>query len=279
MLADDVELERTRRAGRTLVDVVRDAFVAGLAVVVPIIVTIAVLNILAGYVFGALSGVVTFIQQHGLVVKEAEPLLQMTPAERDLALQIFTVLLLLVVIPALGFLTKFRYGERAIQYVHDIIGTIPGVGSVYESFREMSEVIVESDERNFREVKLVEFPHEGAYTLGFLTTTTPPELQEAAGRDDMVTLFLPLAPNPVMGGHLVHISENRVMDVDMTVEEGLRAVVTTGVASGSADATMGRSQEPLTAQVGQKASFEQADHRLDLDVAADPEENRQTDDE
>jgi hypothetical protein len=46
----------------------------------------------------------------------------------------------------------------------------------------------------------------------------------------MLTLFLPLAPNPVMGGHLAHIPEDRVYDVDMTVEEGIRTIVTSGVA-------------------------------------------------
>jgi hypothetical protein len=51
----------------------------------------------------------------------------------------------------------------------------------------------------------------------------------------MLTLFLPLAPNPVMGGHLVHLPEDRVMDVEMTVEEGLQTIVTSGVAMGGDD--------------------------------------------
>ncbi|WP_435358749.1 DUF502 domain-containing protein [Haloarchaeobius sp. DFWS5] len=263
------EFERTRKAGRTLIDVIRDAFVAGLAVVVPIIVTFAVLNILAGYVFSTLSGVVKFIQEYNLVLSETRPLIELTPAQGEAALQILTVVFLLIVIPVLGFLTKFRYGEKAIQYVHDIIGTIPGIGSVYESFREMSEVIVESDQQNFRDVKLVEFPHDGSYTLGFLTATTPPELKEAAGDDDLVTLFLPLAPNPVMGGHLVHIPEDRVMDVDMTIEEGIRTVVTTGVASGSADGQQIETGTDSAVQYGQKATFEESTSRVDLGVESE----------
>jgi hypothetical protein len=92
--------------------------------------------------------------------------------------------------------------------------------------------MLESDAQNFREVKLVEFPHEGAYTLGFVTTETPEALRRPAGHEEMLTLFLPLAPNPVMGGHLVHVPADRVRDVEMSVEEGVRTVVTSGVAVG-----------------------------------------------
>jgi len=48
----------------------------------------------------------------------------------------------------------------------------------------------------------------------------------------MVTLFMPMAPNPVMGGHAVHVPTSRVHDVDMTVEEGVHSIVTSGVATG-----------------------------------------------
>jgi len=64
----------------------------------------------------------------------------------------------------------------------------------------------------------------------FVTTETPVQLTEPAGGAETLTLFLPLAPNPVMGGHLVHILAEKVMDVDMTVEEGSRATGTDGVA-------------------------------------------------
>jgi len=51
----------------------------------------------------------------------------------------------------------------------------------------------------------------------------------------MMTLFMPLAPNPVMGGYVVHVPQDRVYDVDMTVEEGIRSIVTSGVATGDSD--------------------------------------------
>jgi len=127
-------------------------------------------------------------------------------------------------------------------------------------------VMLESDTQSFRDVKLVEFPHEGAYTLGFVTTETPPELAEPAGHADMLTLFLPLAPNPVMGGHLVHMPADRVMDVDMTVEEGIRAIVTSGVAvGGGSGVTSGGLSADRLRDLG---GVEHADQQFDPEQAS-----------
>jgi uncharacterized membrane protein len=48
----------------------------------------------------------------------------------------------------------------------------------------------------------------------------------------MVSMFLPLAPNPVTGGLLTYVPESNVYDIDMTVEEGVRSILTSGVATG-----------------------------------------------
>ncbi|MFD1645735.1 DUF502 domain-containing protein [Haloarchaeobius litoreus] len=236
-------------------NVLQDAFVAGLAVVVPLLVTLFVLNVLAGYLFTFLDAVVVALGRMGL-----------SQGVSVMVVQTLTIAFVVLLVLAIGFLTRFRYGELAISYVDGFVARIPGFGSIYDSFREMSEVIVQSEERNFRDVKLVEFPQEETYTLGFLTTSTPQPLQEAVGRNDMVTLFLPLAPNPVMGGNLVHVPEHRIVDVDMSVEEGIRTVVTTGVAIG------GDPSEPdnLTeAELGQMAAFKQAED--DVGTDAEPE--------
>ena len=79
-------------------------------------------------------------------------------------------------------------------------------------------------------MKIVEFPRENCFALAFLTADTPTVLEDAAGEGEMLTVFVPMAPNPVMGGHLVNLPEDRVFDVDMSVEEGMQAIMTTGMA-------------------------------------------------
>lgn len=213
-----------REAGQSAVDTARDAFIGGLAVVVPFVITLVVLATIVRYIVNYLSAVI------GVSGQQPSPVMLAA-----------AIGLLLGVVLFVGFLTQIRYGETFIAYVDAGLARVPGFGSIYESFREMSDVMMESDEQSFRDVKLVEFPHEGAYTLGFLTAESAGALKAAAGRRDLVTLFLPLAPNPVMGGHLVHVPSDRVMDVDMTVDEGIRTVVTSGVATGGPSDAAGAS--------------------------------------
>ncbi|MFW5949228.1 MAG: DUF502 domain-containing protein [Halolamina sp.] len=233
---DESDLRMDQRVRKSTRRMLRESFVTGLAVVVPMLVTVVVLALAFQYVYNYLTWFA-----EGIVEVDRQVTI---PFTGDIPIGIFVIqvatpVILLVLIMVVGIFTNTtRWGERAVDYFDYFISQIPAVGSVYESFRQMSNVMLESDTQSFREVKLVEFPHEGAYTLGFVTTETPSALTDPAGHREMLTLFLPLAPNPVMGGHLVHMPADRVIDVDMTVEEGIRAIVTSGVAvAGGTNAT------------------------------------------
>ncbi|MFB6091262.1 MAG: DUF502 domain-containing protein [Halobellus sp.] len=230
-----------RRVRDSMYDTVREAFISGLAVVVPLAITIAVFLFLFNTVYRYISLFSDFVLSLPVVslIPVALNVSPETVLEAAVPVVVFGAVL------AVGLVVNSsRYGERAVEYFDYVMTQVPGVGSVYESFRRMSDVMIESDAENFREVKLVEFPHEGAYTLGFVTTETPEPLRTAAGHGEMLTLFLPLAPNPVMGGHLVHMPAKRVMDVDLSVEEGIQAIVTSGVAMSDGD-DAGLSREEL----------------------------------
>jgi uncharacterized membrane protein len=138
--------------------------------------------------------------------------------------------ILVALIVGVGVVARHRYGERLIDYFDAVVMSVPGIGGVYKSFRRMSDVVMESDVSNFREVKIVEFPYDDTYVLGFVTNDSPPAVVESVEQGDLLTMFLPLAPNPFMGGHLTHVPTDRVYDVDMTVEEGVRSVITSGIA-------------------------------------------------
>ncbi len=218
------------------VDALRQALITGAAVVVPVVVTLVVLSI----AFDFLYNIVAQFAGAVLLVPGA------SGAVTELVVEIATPVVLLLLILVVGFaVERSDVGEAAFDAFDDAVSALPGVGSVYDSFRQMSDVVMRSDEQNFRDVKLIEFPDEEIYTLGFLTTRTPEPLSESTPHDSMVTVFLPLAPNPVMGGHLVHVPESRVMDVEMTVEEAMQTVVTTGVALGGSEGADGLSAAEL----------------------------------
>jgi uncharacterized membrane protein len=243
---------------------VRRSFVTGLAVLVPVVVTVVVVAFVFGHVYRVLDLSADLLQWLPGVSVERP-----SSAAPGLLVEGVVLVVTLVAITLLGLAVNVsRYGERAVDYLDYVVTQVPGVGSVYRSFRQMSEVMLDSDAENFREVKLVEFPGEGVYALGFVTAATPPAVTDAAGHDRMYTMFLPMAPNPVMGGHLVHVPDARVYDVDMSVEEGVQAVVTSGVAVGATGGRDGLDPEAL-AGLGADARAGQR-----FDPAADPSVSR-----
>ena len=208
-------LERT--TGREARELLREVLLTGVAVLVPVAITLYVLFVVFTW-----------------LARLLRPVANALPGSTVVGFVLAGVALLGLVL-AIGFVAHFRTGKRAIDYFDAAVGRVPGVGAVYRSFRRMSDVMLESDAEHFREVKLVAFPGRHAYMLGFETARTPEVVLEAADEAAMRTLFVPLAPNPVMGGFVVHAPEEHVHDVDLTVEEGFRATVTSGVALGDTE--------------------------------------------
>ena len=201
----------------------RRALLTGVAVIVPSVITLAVLGVVFNAIYNYLDAFSTAIV----------PLLPPTtlPVDREIAIEIATPVVFVGSILLLGVAVEStRHGERAVDYADYAIEQIPGVGSVYQGFRQMSDAMLESDSGNFQEVVLVEFPTEDVYTLAFVTSETPDAVSGPTESGEMRTLFMPMAPNPVMGGHVLFVPERRIVDVDLTVEEGIRALVTSGVA-------------------------------------------------
>lgn len=146
--------------------------------------------------------------------------------------EITAMVILGVVVVTVGSLARNRYGERVVDAFDYLFSIVPGLGSVYRGLRRMGDAVLGSEAENFRSVTLVEFPRDGSFVLGFETATPPRSIRRSAREAEMTTLFLPLAPNPVMGGFLAHLPDDRIRDLDMTVKEGIQSVVTSGIAVG-----------------------------------------------
>lgn len=233
-----------RQAGQSLYALALDVVLTGIAVIVPLVVTLYVLDVAFQFIAGALNPLVKLLKWAGLIsgvrqlsVVEFLLSVDIVASEVQFVTELVALLVLAAVVVTVGLVARVSHGERLIDHVDYVIASIPGIGPVYQSFRRMSDVMLSSEAENFREVRLVEFPRDGAYVLGFETARAPSAICESAGADEMVTLFLPLAPNPVMGGFLAHFPEERVLDVDLTVEEGIRSIVTSGIATDGTVAT------------------------------------------
>lgn len=124
-----------------------------------------------------------------------------------------------------------RYGEGLIDVFGFAITSTPGVGTVYKSVRRMGDVMLDGGDENARDSKLVQCFEEDVYVSGFVTSESREIIETSTGHDDVVSMFLPMAPNPVTGGLLTYVPESDVYDIDMTVE-GVRSILTGGVATG-----------------------------------------------
>ena len=228
-----------RDAGRSLYNVSLDVVMTGIAIIVPLVVTVWVLSMALDFVTDALRPFIDLLRWLGVIgwFRNVEVIallvdLDVYPYVVDVFTELVALLVLFGIVVVVGSIGHNRFGERVIGYVDLAISAIPGVGTVYKSFRRMGDVMLDEGAENFQEIKLVQCLDDDMYVIGFETSSSPETVEEATGHDEMVTLFLPLAPNPVTGGFLTHVPRDRVYDVDMTIEEGVRSILTSGVASG-----------------------------------------------
>jgi len=104
---------------------------------------------------------------------------------------------------------------------------IPGVGIVYGSTKSLGEALLSQNEETFRQVVLVQWPHPGLWAIAFLTAP-PPRALAGKLEGDLVGVFVPSTPNPT-AGHYHLVPRDRVILVDLTVEQGIQMIVSGGV--------------------------------------------------
>ncbi|WP_415381729.1 DUF502 domain-containing protein [Halosimplex sp. TS25] len=216
-------------SGPTLGGKVRQILISGAALTIPLVVTVMILVFVINFILQAITPVVLVINEGFGIGQDVD----------DLTMKLLAIATFVGMVFVLGLVAETRSGNQLERVFDTAMARIPGIGSLYTSFNEMTELLLSNDAESFREVKLVEFPRSESYSLAFVTAESPPTIADTTGHEDMTTLFMPMAPNPVMGGYVIHVSSERVYDVDLTVEEGIRSIVTSGVATGDSDAVDG----------------------------------------
>lgn len=194
-------------------------FVKGVAITIPLVLTLAILLFVLQFILGMLSPVVGAVE-----------LLWPGNSLPAVVIQLSTLASLLGLFVLVGFVAERTTGSSFATSFHERMEGLPMIGSLYTSVHQASDVLFEDENDQFQDVKLVEFPHQDSYMLGFLTAETPPEVREGAGVDEMLTVMVPLGPNPTSNGFVMHVPAERVRDVDLTVEDAVHAIATLGVA-------------------------------------------------
>lgn len=135
----------------------------------------------------------------------------------------------IILILAVGIVAKNVVGKELVILMDAILGRIPLVRSIYISSKQFLETIslANSGQGEYNKVVLVEYPRKGLYSLGFVTCDSTGEPQLVT-KENVVNVFIPTTPNPT-SGMLIMVPRGDLIPLSMTVEDGLKLVVSAGI--------------------------------------------------
>jgi uncharacterized membrane protein len=190
----------------------RKYFVTGLLVLVPLAITLWVLN---------------------LIISTMDQSLLLLP-ERWRPAVVFGVnipgmgaILTLLFVFLVGLSTRNFIGKRVVWAWEALLGRIPVVRSIYSSVKQVSDTLFSSSGNAFRKALLVQYPRQGCWTIAFLTGTPGGDVRNHL-HGDYVSLYVPTTPNPTSGFFLM-VPRTDTIELDMNVDEALKYIVSMGV--------------------------------------------------
>jgi uncharacterized membrane protein len=136
-------------------------------------------------------------------------------------------ILALLVLLITGLLAANLLGRRLVAFYESVLSRIPFVRSVYGAVKHFAEMVLSDSGTSFKKVLLIEYPRVGLYSIAFQTSENPSEVQALTG-ETVVTAFLPTTPNPT-SGFMLFVPRSAVIELEMSVEEALKMVVSLGV--------------------------------------------------
>jgi len=137
------------------------------------------------------------------------------------------ILISMVVVLMTGLLTHNYVGRWVIAWADRTVRKAPLVGGIYGGIKKFLETIFNPANNQFKQAVLVEFPGEGFHSIGFVTGKPDPVLQQHF-KKPMMNIFIPLVPNPI-SGYYVLVPEESVTPLDLTVQEALRIAISMGI--------------------------------------------------
>ena len=190
----------------------RRYLIAGLLVWVPLGITLWVLNAL-----------VSALDQSLLLVPES------VRPDKLLGYHIpgFGVLLSFLILLATGAIAANFAGARLIAMWEALLARIPFVKSIYSSVKQVSDTVLSDQGTAFRKALLVEWPRPGCWTIAFQTGQPAGEVARHLPGDH-VSIYVPTTPNPT-GGYFVIVPTASVRELDITVDEALKYIISMGV--------------------------------------------------
>lgn len=191
----------------------RERFVAGMLIALPIVATFIILDFLIN-----------------LIDSRVVPLLP--PALRpetylDFAVPGFGLIILILFLTLLGAVATNFLGSYFVSLTDRVLTRIPVVRNVYSVFKQIRDVFQNNTAGQYKEVVMVQYPRANSWVIGFVAGQAKGEMRQRLG-DEFIGVFVPTTPNPT-SGFLIYVPSSEVVKLDMTVEEGAKVIFSGGL--------------------------------------------------
>ncbi|HCY62449.1 MAG TPA: hypothetical protein DHV59_06395 [Oxalobacteraceae bacterium] len=190
----------------------RKYFITGLLILVPLAITLWVLN---------------------LIISTMDQTLLLLPAQwrpevfLKFSLPGMGVILTLLIVFFTGLAAHNFIGRRVVSVWEAILVRIPVVNSIYSSVKQVSDTLFSSSGNAFRKAVLVQYPRQGCWTIAFLTGTPGGDVANHL-QGDYISVYVPTTPNPTSGFFLI-MHKSETVELDMSVDAALKYIVSMGV--------------------------------------------------
>lgn len=201
-------------------------FITGLAILLPLTVTVAIIIFLVNFLTKPFLGFVTKIFYH-TQLKDVSFLFLTSEQVIYYISKILIIISILLITLLLGYVARWFFFKSLLSLSDRILHKIPIVNKVYKTTQDIIKTIFVTDKNSFKQVVLVPFPNENVYSIGLVSRAAPQACRDVKN-PDMVTVFVPTAPNPTTGFLLIFNTKDLIY-LDMKTEDAVKYVVSCGV--------------------------------------------------
>ncbi|MCK5879089.1 MAG: DUF502 domain-containing protein [Holophagae bacterium] len=195
-------------------------FFTGILVITPALVSILVIYYIFDKIDGILGPVIhRFLAQYAPEIAIPAPLIS-----------IVSVFLILVLIFIVGLLAGNYIGRKVFSLLDTLLSKTPIVKGVYLAVKQFMSAFKISNSNRFHKVVALEYPKDDMWIIGFVTSDVGLEKTIAitGNKERLISVFIPTTPNPT-SGYLVMVAPEKLRELDMTMEQGIKFVVSAGV--------------------------------------------------
>jgi uncharacterized membrane protein len=217
---------QTKENGGLLIERLKQDFkndlIAGLLVVIPLATTIWLTITIA-------SWVINFLTQ---IPKQLNPFDGLHPILVNLLNLLVGLAVPLLSILIIGLMARNIVGKWLLDFGERILQAIPLAGQVYKTLKQLLETILKDSNGKFRRVVLLEYPRREMWSIAFVTGSISNDIQAQMAKP-MLSVFIPTTPNPTTGWYAI-VPEDDVINLQISIEEAFKIVVSGGIVSTSA---------------------------------------------